>query len=487
MSERTQHYICMVSGGSDSVALLVSLCTQGLLDEINSQYIPVDRQRIHVLHINHMFRGQEADDDEQFVRELCQKLGVAVQFERLPVLQLMQEAGESNFEAYARWLRYQKAEELQLKLQKELCLAPEDITILTAHTADDRVETALMHLIEGTSLAGLTSLKQRRGHIYRPLLYKTRQELREFLQDRGYTWREDVTNADTRYFRAFVRHTIVPLAQERNPEFLASMARSLDTFQLEHEFLCEQAARAFESLIVERKDGVLVLRHPEFSQLHEAIQRRVALLALQAADPHARFETQHILAIIEALHRPGFSRSLAGGLELRHECGLIVLHTAQQESSGFAEFKLPVPSCVALGEQGRYLRARFVEVLPGADPIALAHSLSVPPEGAAQARPLVFDAELVGFSDEVLRQGKAILRVRPPRPGDRIEPFGMKGSKKVSDLLCEQKIPRHLRPFVPIVETEDGSDLVCIAGIRLNRKFACRKNSTRLVELSFKP
>lgn len=486
MTQHTdQRYICMVSGGSDSVALLVSLCTQGIFDEDSEDYLPVKRDNIYVLHVNHMLRGKDADDDEEFVRKLCAKLEVHFEVKRLKVLELMKEAGASNFEAYARQLRYQAADELHARLQYERKLEAEQISILTAHTADDRAETALMHLIEGSSLAGLTSLKKKRGYIYRPFLHKTRKELQVFLQERGYTWREDATNADTRYFRSFVRHKIVRLAQEKNPEFLASISRSLDTFQLEHDYLSTQADQAFRELVVEAHRGMLVLKQTEFSQLHEAIQRRVALRALQELDSYSRFETQHIMAVVQALHRVGFSRNVAGALEIRHDHGCIVLRNTHHAPPCLEELELPVPACIELPALGRTVCTRLIEVPSGSDPVAFAQSLSVSEVTSFMNRTLVFDAERAGCRAELLNRGEACLRLRPARPGDSFEPFGMRGTKKVSELLSEQKIPRYLRQLVPLIETKDSGELVCIAGIRLNRNFACRKNSVRLVELSF--
>lgn len=491
-------YLLMVSGGSDSVALLHLACTDklDLFDGLGPRRL--DKNLIAVLHVNHCLRAQDADKDQAFVEELCAQLEVPCHCVRLDIPALMKEQQQSNMESFARELRYQEA----FSLLEEVCYtsgrSPEGGCILTAHTANDRAETALMRLIEGASLPGITSLKARRGKLVRPLIYKRKNELCAYLEKRGLDWREDLSNQDTSYFRSFVRHKIVPRAEERNPAFIDSFTKSLDILQEENSYLEQRAQEHLERMLREKASGILVLESGMLSHEHPALARRVAHGALKELAPDQRLETQHIHAVLEAAQQRPFSRSLPGDIEVRREFDDLVIRDLRVKRPALECETLRVPGYVELPSyvlgtsQTWRLRARIIEVPPGGSAIALARSLSVPHESLPHLRPLVFDADLAGLSVEALREGSARLYIRPAAQGDALEPLGMSGTKKVSDLLCEARVPLRRRALIPLVECkladEDGEpsyQLVCIAGIRLNKSFACRKNSSRLVELSF--
>ncbi len=459
----------------------------------------LDTDKLAVLHINHMLRGADADEDEAFVREFCEQLNIRCLSKRLPVCELMQQEGESNFEAYARRLRYQEAQKLLEELCKTKGLPLSAGAILSAHTLDDRVETAFMKLIEGASLTGISSLRALRGNIIRPLLYETKEQLRNYLLEHKISWREDATNADIRYFRSFVRHKIVPLAAQRNPEFLQVMSTSLDVLQAEDEFLQQEAQKAFEDLVIERSTGLLVLESGRLAHTHPALARRLALLALKQLAPEQRFESQHIFAVVQASYTKPFSRSLPGDIEVRREFDDLVIRKMDISRPKLEQGLLRVPGALSLPKQlhslDLELRARIIEVPLGASAISLARSLSVAHESMPEFKPLVFDADAAGLTEGDLREGKARLYIRAAKKGDSIEPLGMQGTKKVFDLLCEARIPLRKRSLMPVVLQADpleqtGGELaegkiIAIAGVRLDKAFACGKKSSRLVELSF--
>jgi tRNA(Ile)-lysidine synthetase-like protein len=228
--------VLMVSGGSDSVALA------RLLPELYPQHLYV------ILHINHQLRGAEADADERFVLDLAEELGLPCEARRVDVAALAAAQTNGNIEDVGRQVRYRMAADLLDERCRQANCAPEQGRIATAHTRDDRVETLFMRLIVGGGASGLSSIPFVNGRVMRPLLDCTRAELREALHSgRAALWREDVSNEDTRHLRAFVRHEVIPLFVARNPELLATVARSLDVLADEDAYLRERAEELFRA------------------------------------------------------------------------------------------------------------------------------------------------------------------------------------------------------------------------------------------------
>ncbi len=196
-----------VSGGADSVALLHLLVEKGC--------------RPHVCHLNHRWRGAEADADAEFVRALAGKL-------KLPVTIKARKVGPT--EDAARKARHEFFHE---------CAKATGIhTLALAHTADDQAETILLRLIRGAGPTGLAGMAAEREfgklHVVRPLLNISRSEIVEYLQARGLAWREDASNRDVRFLRNRVRHVLLPLLErEFNPGIRRVLLRTAEVLRAE--------------------------------------------------------------------------------------------------------------------------------------------------------------------------------------------------------------------------------------------------------------
>ena len=230
----------MVSGGSDSTALLVRAAS-GELDLADGRGpVPLARERLCVLHVNHQIRGAEADADEAFVRELAVSLGVACRCVRVDIPARVASTG-GNLEELARQARYDAA----WRLVRELASAAgEDAArcrVAVAHTADDRAETFLMRAMTGAGAGALAGLRRARGLVVRPLLGETREGLRTYLRERGVGWREDSTNEEDDALRSYVRHHVTPPMRRRVPTFAQVLGRSLDVLAEEDDLLEAQA------------------------------------------------------------------------------------------------------------------------------------------------------------------------------------------------------------------------------------------------------
>lgn len=192
---REDHVLCALSGGADSVSLLLCLHELGI--------------SVCACHLNHCLRGAQSDGDEEFCRELCRRMGIPFFAKREDAAKAAQESGQS-LETAARALRYAFFDECAQTLGAT--------KIATAHTADDNLETILFRLIRGTGSAGLAGIPPKRGNIVRPLLRVERWEVEAFLTARGQEWRTDSTNEEDGCTRNRIRHQVVPALREIAPD-----------------------------------------------------------------------------------------------------------------------------------------------------------------------------------------------------------------------------------------------------------------------------
>lgn len=305
--------VLMISGGSDSVALLHL-----------TKALSADSQPLRVFHLNHLLRGDEADADEHFVVELCALLAFDCTVKRVDVAATAAATGESVEQA-GRRIRYELANAELAALCKSSQADVLQGHICTAHTAEDRAETLLQRLIVGGGGSSLASIPLQNGSLVRPLLFCTRDELQHWLLNLnvsvdGFLWREDSTNANTAYSRAFVRHELLPLLATRNPRIVESLNRSATVLADESLYLDEQA------------QALLPLHTESFAFPLPLLRRAIYLACRDAIDqlaPDARITFDHIELIASQGSRAGFACQIPGGIEVRNVLGKITFTKAK--------------------------------------------------------------------------------------------------------------------------------------------------------------
>ena len=338
--------VLMVSGGADSTALLVLAATSELDIDDGRGHARIARERLHVLHVNHQLRGIDAKEDEEFVRELAERYGIPCTVERVNVAALAQApaTGDTNVENVAREVRYAAAGRLANELCEQQGLPRSAARIVTAHTANDRTETFFMNAIKGSGSQGLSSIPRRRNRVVRPLLDRTHAELCDLLRMRGIVWHEDVTNADTHYLRAFVRHEIVPRALARNPRLMENMVATCDILSDEDAYLTQLSMRALMSLERRRAEGLVVLDAGRLAATDVAIARRVVRLAVQAACPECRLEARHVGRVLAIVAAGEGSSTLPLGVDVRVTYGALFVRSRSAVPGALASGWLEVPA-----------------------------------------------------------------------------------------------------------------------------------------------
>ena len=214
--------ICGLSGGADSVCLLLMLIE--ISKEINFT--------VEALHVNHCLRGAESDSDEDFCRELCKRLNVKFNSARVDVKGYSEKYSVSDEES-ARILRYNAfAEYSQGK------------KIATAHNADDNLETVILNLARGSALKGLAGVPPVRNNIIRPLLTVSRREIEEYLKSIGQDFVTDSTNLSDDYTRNKIRHRIIPILKEINGSVVETSVNSISAVRSENSLIESETEKA---------------------------------------------------------------------------------------------------------------------------------------------------------------------------------------------------------------------------------------------------
>lgn len=222
-----------VSGGMDSIVLLQ------LFHQLNYE--------IAVLHCNFSLRNLESDGDEEFVKHYCEDKQIPLFIQKFDTKQFAEDA-KVSIQVAARKLRYDWFYEQ---------LADENFDyILTAHHLDDSLETFLINLTRGTGLEGLTGIPAQNDKIIRPFLPFSRVEIEKYIQENNLQWREDSSNASDKYFRNKVRHAIVPVLKELNPNLLSSFQNTVENLQ-QTQSLVEDASKLVFQIVVQEEANQL--------------------------------------------------------------------------------------------------------------------------------------------------------------------------------------------------------------------------------------
>lgn len=409
-----------LSGGADSVALL-SLLTA--LD-----------YRCVALHCNFHLRGDESDSDELYVRELTARMGVPLEVAQMDVAARRDATGES-VEMACRELRYRWFDEMADSLDLQ--------AVAVAHHRDDQIETFFLNLLRGSGVRGLAAMKPRNGLIIRPLLEITRCQIVEYLDGEGLSYVTDSTNACDEYKRNRLRNRMIPLLNELFPGASDAISRSISNLRKQATLL---------------DDAVDSRRH-----LYVDSRKAVDLQRLMADETHP----SEIL--YEILSADGFNATTVGdiiasagksGLTFRGKNFTYILERGKLTPQ-IADSQPPTAASAPPGDLPRIK----VEIIPRSSLETL----------KCDKLTMLLDADALG--DE------PIWEFRRWREGDRMAPYGMRGTRLVSDIFTDAKMPEAARRSQPVV-TINGV-IVWLPGLRASRHYAVTAATVSVMRLRY--
>ena len=413
-------YLVAISGGADSVCLLLKMIEEG--------------RSVEAVHCNFHLRGDESDRDEAFVVSLCQRLGVPlhrVHFDTKEYAALH----KVSIELAARELRYRYFEQLRQDIGAE--------AIMVAHHRDDNVETVLMNMVRGTGIRGMAGIRPVNGHILRPLLDMSRADIVAYLARKGETYVTDSTNLEDDATRNKFRHHVIPLLQSLNPKASENIHSTSRHIAEAEKILSWAISRARHDVFLSPSlidiDNLLSFVSPSY--LLNEICRDYGFTPSQCDDMLAAASASHVGATFLSSTHIAAIATVGGSL-----CIQFAPKSAQPK-----EYRLPEPGIYRLAD-GLSLTLEKTDI---SDDFRISKS----PEVAT------LDINKVKFP----------LTLRPIRQGDRFTPFGMKGTKLVSDYLTDIKCSVIDRQRQMVVEDATGM-IIWLVGRRTNDK--CRIESS---------
>jgi tRNA(Ile)-lysidine synthase len=466
--------VAAVSGGADSVCLLHILA--GLRDELGVS--------LHVAHLDHQLRGAESQADAAYVANLAAELGLPITIGARDV---------KSYRAVHRLSLEEAAREARYSFLAEVVEKTGACSVAVGHTADDHVETILMHLIRGTGTRGLRGLQPstvwratrrrvsgslslrgadpgeptvtRKGsvRIVRPLLCLSRQQTEEYCRNHDLQPCNDSSNESLAMLRNRVRRQLVPLLESYNPAVKNALMRTARLAGDDLDLLSGECARL--SAGIARQDGDAVFFDKEgFLALPAVAKRHILREAMSGLSGELKdVEARHIDAMVAAADKPAGKRiSLAGGLVFAVEYDRLVLAPA-------ADTRGPLPP----------LAGECALNVPG-ETVFSGWRITAQPVGREEIKGI--ENGFTAYIDNDAA-GENLL-VRPRRPGDIFQPLGMEGqTKEVAEFMIDAKIPRAWRARVPLVCSPDH--IIWIVGWRIDDRAKVGETTSPVLRLRF--
>lgn len=445
-----------VSGGADSVCLL----------HILLELAPRWDLRLAVLHLNHRLRGGESQQDAEFVGRLAARLGLPFHLREVDLAgwNLGPAGGAAaswglnqggcptspgNLEQAAHPILpdnlEQAARNARLAFFRETIESGAVDSVAVGHTRSDQAETVLFRFLRGSGTAGLAAIRPVTPEgVVRPLLEVGRDELEQFLRERGIPWREDSTNASPQFARNRIRHGLLPqLASQWNPRIRETLSNIADWAQAEESYWAAEIDRLAAGRLLER-DGAVFVRVDSLADLPLAAARRLVRRAIERAKGDTRGVDFHHVAAVLAM---AATSQGSGRLQVP---GLDILRSFQWLRFG--------PSGTRAVEKRNY---RVPAAVPG--------TVRVPGTEVEICLELIEKPETSGGSDCVYNNEvgcldwgslSGSLEVRNWRPGDQYQPVGSTGKKKIKTLFQQARIPLWERGQWPALI--DGASIVWV-------------------------
>lgn len=416
-----------VSGGVDSTVLAELFHRTGL--------------NFGIAHCNFQLRGSDSLRDQNFVENLAVKYHVPLHLTTFETTAFAKEKHLSIEEA-ARNLRYGFFEEIRQKLSYRY--------IATAHHCNDSIETFFINLLRGTGITGLHGIRPKNGNIIRPLLPFTRSEILGFALENGIDFCEDCTNNDTTFLRNRIRHTLVPILKEISPAFERTMQQNIEHLA-EVEAIYKNSVKEKQQQILQHSGNKVIIPKNKIEELDNP---RTYLFEMLRPFGFNASTTENILQIMNGTSGKLFHSGTHTLLLDRSD--IIIKPNEESESREF-----PIDENTECTENPICL------IISKSENYASQNTKTSPNE-------ITVDAKKIQYP----------LKLRKWQAGDRFQPFGMKGCRKVSDFFKDLHLSRFEKERKWILCNADNH-IIWIVGMRMDDTFKVTPETKKILKIKF--
>lgn len=377
---------------------------------------------VEALHVNYNLRGQDSIDDQNFVKNYCRDNNIPFHLKSIKLGEHLEENG-GNLQEEARKIRYAFFEEFKKK-------SPQNVIAL-GHHLDDQVETFFMHIARKSGVLGMSCMLDENDQYIRPFLSFKKHEIIEYANNNGIQWREDVTNQTNKYTRNILRNILIPKIKESAPNIEDSISTLIQVFQ-ENQKLTEKTVTPIVDNI--RLTNRLTIK--QYNQLSE----------------NEKFE---ILRKLNLKH--GYIKEL-DKLSISQKGKFISVDSTTLDS---------------IYNEGDYFHFIESNTIKKDIPQLVIENVN--------KLPVTFSSSSIYLDSDKI---KGTLQLRPWKSGDRMKPIGLKGSKLISDIIKDAKIPSHLKNEI-IVLTDDENILWCV-NLRVSAIASATTYSKSILQVTLK-
>jgi len=425
-----------LSGGPDSIALFHLL---GLLAD---KY----KLTLAAAHVNHCLR-KDADKDLEFCRQLCRAYGYKFYSRKVDIKNY---AGKHKMglEQAGRRIRYDFFRTLSEKFNYT--------KIATGHTADDSAETFMLNLVRGADLGGMGGIPPMRDNIVRPLIEIKKTDILAFLKENRLTYRVDKSNLSDKYKRNIIRNKVIPALKRINAGALDHISRASQNIRASFGFLEAETEKLYGKCLVKESNTQIILDLGKLPAYYESLKSWILLRAYFRLTGDLRRPDSDIIEQAINLRRSGSITFLDSSIVVSNHAGKLILCRPPR----------PIKR-IRLKNNGK-------NEISGSDLILQMETLED------------FSSEMIFSNDDeniaYLDSGKiSELSVRSFKEGDKFQPLGMKGSKKLSDYLNDKNVPLIFKKSIPIVFS--GNEIAWVAGHGISENFKVTDKTRRVLKI----
>lgn len=432
-----------LSGGPDSVFLFYNLLK--LKTELSFN--------LYASHINHMYRGEDALHDEDFVRNLCSKYGVRIFVKR-------KHAGE-----YARELKVTEEEAgriLRYGFFRDNLNEIGNGKIAVAHNLNDQAETVLQRILRGSGIDGLSAMSFKKDNLIRPMLNVPKSEVLNYLHENNYDYCIDKTNLHDIYGRNKIRLNLIPyLEKDFNPNIQSALYRMSETMERDKKIIEKYIGLKFKDVLHEKSSNRIILDLKKLRCMDIGESGRIVRRAVEELKGNTvNIEMKHIDYAVDFIKTgtTGKKINLSEGFTIEISYDNFIINKIVENIPSF-QYNIELNNPLYIPEVGKIVTLGVMDASEfngeDKDSVSLDYDLT-----------------------------KGSLVVRNRRPGDSMIPCGMAGSKKIKDIFIDLKIPKEERDSKLIIADDDN--ILWLEGFRIHNSFKVSSSTNKILNINWR-